>query len=687
MNKFITKTRKELLSHISQKEVELKEVADKLKKDFVGLDEVINKLINNIKIWYIFPELQLRPTIVCLWGLTGVGKTDMVRKMVSYMKVQDRFIEIEMTDGGHHGLTLQNKLEGSSISTNDQCILLLDEFQKFRTIKEDGLANTKNVPYSDVWTLLSDGKFGSDLSRKTEFLEQMLNNKYYRDYDSVREAHAKNSRGKDNGTDDDDDGVDDSSNGTPEPKVERTYYTPVYLARRIKRLFRLEEDVETLMKWTDQDIHNLYETCFNNTKIYEGDEYKKMLIIISGNLDEAYQMAFDVSEADADADYYSEKCKDITIINIKDALLKRFRPEQIARFGNSHILYPSLSRSNYNDIIVYKCKDITDLIKTQNGIEFRFDKSVYDVIYNNGVFPTQGVRPLLSTITNILSAAMPTLIYNCLLHNINVCDVFVKENIMYAYINNKKVSEIIPTVLDQIRNEVDEDTLHVGAVHELGHALVYCLLFNCPPIQICINTVSSFHDGFVVPHMQLQNKTQHLNAMKTVMAGQAAEHIVFGKDMVSDGAVLDIAVATKYVWAMYCKYGWEKYSASMTHEYKDYHNLIPKELYDEMDQIISDARDDAAKLIVQYQDIFKFLLNKLLSNETLTADDFIAAFQSYNIKLNKIDGGKRIYAGYKELTKRFMSNKISYLNILNVNSKSKSNSITKANKGTYANRK
>ena len=188
MNKI--QTREDLLRHINQKESELKEVASKLKQDFVGLDNVINDLISSIKIWYIFPELQLRPTIVCLWGLTGVGKTDMVRKLVSYLKIQDRFLEIEMTSSGEGHRTIQHRLEESSISSSDQCILLLDEFQKFRTIDEDGTA-TQNSAYSDVWTLLSDGKFSSNLTKKTELLDQMLSNKYYKDWSEFESSPTR----------------------------------------------------------------------------------------------------------------------------------------------------------------------------------------------------------------------------------------------------------------------------------------------------------------------------------------------------------------------------------------------------------------------------------------------------------------------------------------------------------------
>ena len=173
------------LNLIKQRQGELDNLRAQLKKDFIGLDEVIDQIIESIKVWYIFPELQIRPTIVCLWGLTGVGKTDLVRKMVSYLRMQDRFMEIEMEGNDSSSITIQGKMEESSLSPDESCILFLDEFQKFRTVTEQGEVNANNKSYSDVWTLLSDGRFHADLSKKTELLNEMLYSKYYADYERV----------------------------------------------------------------------------------------------------------------------------------------------------------------------------------------------------------------------------------------------------------------------------------------------------------------------------------------------------------------------------------------------------------------------------------------------------------------------------------------------------------------------
>ena len=75
---------------------ELEDVKIKLKEKFIGIDSIIDSFIDNVKIWYAVPELQMRPLIINLWGMTGVGKTDLIRNFVKLIKFNDRFIELQM---------------------------------------------------------------------------------------------------------------------------------------------------------------------------------------------------------------------------------------------------------------------------------------------------------------------------------------------------------------------------------------------------------------------------------------------------------------------------------------------------------------------------------------------------------------------------------------------------------------
>ena len=69
-----------------------------LKQEFIGIDAIIDDLLDYLQVWYLMPEVLNRPVIVNLWGMTGVGKTDLIRKMVKFLDYQDRFTEIELSN-------------------------------------------------------------------------------------------------------------------------------------------------------------------------------------------------------------------------------------------------------------------------------------------------------------------------------------------------------------------------------------------------------------------------------------------------------------------------------------------------------------------------------------------------------------------------------------------------------------
>ncbi|MCB0472773.1 MAG: hypothetical protein KDC56_06915, partial [Flavobacteriaceae bacterium] len=42
-----------------------------LKKEFIGIDHIIDEVVDAISSWYLFPDFQEKPVIINLWGLTG----------------------------------------------------------------------------------------------------------------------------------------------------------------------------------------------------------------------------------------------------------------------------------------------------------------------------------------------------------------------------------------------------------------------------------------------------------------------------------------------------------------------------------------------------------------------------------------------------------------------------------------
>ena len=57
------------LKSIAKKKKNLEKVKAELKKEFIGINYVIDELVDYIQIWYLMPEVLTRPIIVNLWEI------------------------------------------------------------------------------------------------------------------------------------------------------------------------------------------------------------------------------------------------------------------------------------------------------------------------------------------------------------------------------------------------------------------------------------------------------------------------------------------------------------------------------------------------------------------------------------------------------------------------------------------
>ena len=81
---------------IKQKQALLENAKKVLKQEFVGIDTVIEKVIDSLVTWFLFPELQDRPVVINLWGMTGVGKTALVVRLANLLDYDKKFFRYDM---------------------------------------------------------------------------------------------------------------------------------------------------------------------------------------------------------------------------------------------------------------------------------------------------------------------------------------------------------------------------------------------------------------------------------------------------------------------------------------------------------------------------------------------------------------------------------------------------------------
>lgn len=607
----------EFLDRIESRKKKLEEVKTALKEKFIGIDNVIDKIIDNISLWYLTPEIQFKPLIISLWGITGVGKTDLVRTLVKHLGFMDKFIEIQMDNRSEYNRTIESYLESSGVDMSQPSILLLDEIQRYRTINEHG-EMIENKHFNDIWMLLSDGKLQSNSQRRADVMELLLEEMYWQDQRNDEEEAS----------DGDPRNVETASSDTPtlaKKKKDYRFHTSFWTASRFKKLLGIKMPVDVIMEMLPEMRVKMLEEHLKSDNINEGKTYEKLLIFISGNLDEAFSMADEVEDSERDADIYHELSKRINIIHIKNALAKKFKPEQIARFGNNHIIYPCLDKQSYYAIIKKNCYQILDRVEKEHHIKVKLTNNIFEVIYRNGVFPTQGVRPAISTVFNILGSNLPHFIYLALINDVDGFTLDVKDKILFAKINRKKYEKEVILDIDSIRENktVDEKMLYI--IHEIGHALVYSVLFKTPPRQIIING-SGFANGFVINHNSIDNKTFIKNQIAIYMAGLVAEELVFGEDYKSNGASYDILAATDVAGRYVRAYGMDgcvsrviKQNNQSSHEL----NFDVDKTNSLIEGLVADEKKNAKDILNKYMGVYKLLVKFCMDNGNITIDQFL----------------------------------------------------------------
>ena len=521
------------ISLINHRKQVLEHTKSALKNHFIGIDKIIDDLMDYIQVWYLMPELLSRPVIVNLWGMTGVGKTDLIRRLVQHLDYSDRYTEIELSnvDSTSYVSSVSAVLSNNDLNDDKPSIILFDEIQRFNTIDDEGkaLAQTK---FMDFWELLSDGK----LSKK-----QKDNFDYYIAYflSNQRDVIKRKAKGEEN--------LDEN------PLASHWDYA------EIRKMLGGELDVENKSGATEKELLELLIKAKNKKQVYEPIDHSKTLIVISGNLDEAFAVARQTSEGDVDADIFHNNTNKINLVDIKNALSKKFRPEQVARFGNIHLIYTSLKRQDFETLIQREIDRITRNIKSNYAVTVTVDASITTLIYNNGVFPVQGVRPVFSSVIDILEANLSKFLFTALMDNHNT--IAIAYNAAQSFIACKVGTQTIkvPFVgrMDKIREANIVDTVANISAHEAGHAVVYMLLFGLAPLQLKSKIASSYAGGFTFPHTIHNTKDNMVKKIKVFLAGGIAEEIMFGAGNASTGRSSDREEATTLAMDYVRRYGFD----------------------------------------------------------------------------------------------------------------------------------
>lgn len=640
-------SREELIARVEKKKLILAEAAISLKSYFVGIDEIIDQIIKDIETWYVFPELLTRPVIVCLWGPTGVGKTDLVRRLIKLLQFSDRYVEVELSNKGCSAYPWDKNIASilsryPNVTSGGSSIILLDEIQGFRTIDEAG-HEILDYNLRDIWTLLSDGKlpYRPDVDALLGMLWEINKKTILPETDNKKAIKTKKISEK-----------KCPEIATTAPALSPDTQTSYYYLSYFKSLLRLKEPIEEIALWDEKKKKDMIIQKLSDKSVYEEEDYTKSLIFVSGNLDEAYGFTKETSEADVDADILHDMSLRINILDIKDALAKRFRPEQVSRFGNTHIIYPTLDRNSFQEIINRRVETIRHNIVNKVGVDIEVDNSIKTLIYDNGVFPTQGTRPILSTISEVLEASLPPFLLQAKIlqqEKITVYYDFATNNIC-ARVNGciKSVPYFGTLDIIKAKRNKNEDGKVLSCVHEAGHALVFAKLFGYSPSQIIATPVSNDAGGFIFTQPICDSLQMSTDRICVMLAGKEAEKIVFGDSYQSAGCASDLNKATLKASSIVREWGMGRFNSVVASESRhDGFNSDVISTNKDVENILCEASLRTAGIIAGSLPLLMQMVDKLVADDKILPQDFKKMCDKYGIAISlPKSSGEEIFLNY-----------------------------------------
>lgn len=646
------RTKKEDLQFKLEK---LSKAEAQLKKEFFGIDSIIEKLIQQIKSWYLFPELQKRPLVVNLWGMTGTGKSSLLKRLAELIEFDKSFFPFDMNDEDNFQIS-NSLIELQENKNGLPFMLLFDEFQHLRSIDNKGNF-LKNKLSKIIWKIIDEGQF-------VDFQLKMLNGDYIRKLKKLKEALAsgvvvKNGEVVENKLlfaqitnmdweEMDNYFIDDPSylkkrrrfnrqglddNMGPEEVVKKykiRFVSFDFIHELVSCLqsneYSLSEEDKTFQKLNGEESIEYIESLIEMALSPKYINCTKAIVFICGNLDRAYPMSQHISP-DIDADIFYQQSLNVNISTIKNALSEFLRKEQLARLGNIHLIYPALSRRAYEQIVEQQLSILSKEVKASEGIQLVFSKELKEMLYAEGVYPTQGSRPLLSTIRQYIHNYLGEVLGEVQLNSWENTDKiqwnYHNQTFQLSYFNKKKKHGekdlVVQPTLASIKDDSDGERRVIVAVHEAGHALVYRLLYGESPLMVISNSASYDAGGYTVFNPDDYNsKIKSIQRLSVLLGGFCAEKLIFGTESITSGSSSDLMEAKVLAMQMGQYWGFQKFRSSSAYQESMVFNQSNG---NESHQFINEAFTIAGDIVKKYESVLLKLSNALIEKDSLKKDE------------------------------------------------------------------
>jgi cell division protease FtsH len=626
------------LTSITQK---LEKIKILLKEEFIGLDEIIDQFVQAVNPWCNMAQTQDRPLIVNLWGMTGVGKTSLVKRFLELWDKDEDVIHLNMGSKNYTRDVLDS-MERMFALEAKPAVLIFDEFQHAKTIDMMGMEIDNPVDRM-IWQLMDSGKFSIAGFRryKPYFQEILVSMEICLDKGVVIEK-GKVIEGWDIYCDimEIDDDIFRKAGKPDTFALSKHQFSDLYDLAIRDFPFR-SQFKEHLLQMNGREMIEYIKNLEKKSMLSKELDFSKFLVIVIGNLDEAYEMS-NIISMDKDPDLMYEASKRINFSMIKDALSLRFRMEEISRLGNIHIIYPSLNSKVYKTFIQKELENIAKRFEDSFGCRLTFGKQIKNILFEEGVVASQGFRPLRSSIRYLIDANVLELLQrNPVIRDQDYLVDMIDDKMLIKVGDQVLCDKKLHLPVREAKNQrFNPELSAIIAVHEAGHAIVHMLLKHTLPQVVSIASTDQGKGGYmsVKKSLEFLNKEHLVREIAVRLAGKMAEELVFGKENITEGAENDVWSSTSLLLDTYRSGCISPNTATYESVTRGSGQLLPEDHISRewVEKYLNKSYKLAGDTLEAHKDAFSALVELLLKKRTLNSEDIQSGLAAYGIHCGQL---------------------------------------------------
>ncbi len=538
---------------------QLKQARETIRSTHFGIDTEVDRLMQAVTPWYLLNSTQQRPRVIGLWGMTGTGKSSLVRALVNALGMGERTFWLDAGESRKSDWLEDHLKLMDAYHSGQEVIMVIDEFQRARTVRggDDAYESTE---LRRLWEFMDSGR------------AVLMPNRYQQEailelYDLLSEALAQGCR---------------ISNGrvvsgaklywelsergyNDEVMEKHPYALPcktwdwfrgqhpnresvTAFKRRMERM-----DGPAMLAMVKEAVDRI-----RTPHVFDG---RRALVIVLGNLDGLYTVGSD-PVAELEPDVLLARHKQMNLTGVQQALLELFRIEQVGRLGTDHVIFPPIGADTVARLVSTEAERIRTTASSELGIDITFNSGLLDRIQREASIAVLGARPVIEAVHQ----ALPALISEALSRTTVEAPCYIMLDTWgrkaLAHCGNADGSERITLNWPLHRQAPGrKEKVHRNiAAHEAGHLICGVSLLGQTPLQACARTSHERIGGFVIwaDYKEYTTPSRLVPRIASALGGWAAERLLFGADRVTEGSDDDLRKATRLALDMLKNHGFGK---------------------------------------------------------------------------------------------------------------------------------